>query len=187
MRGWFRHLTVPCGAARWCLQYYSCLLLATMAALVAGGFCFILNEQAQAVVAEEWEQIAAEQGLDESSQEAEDQLQLNLYIIGAAAFIIMFLLLCAMGSVTGVVDKQQAYALLLQASNMTVLPMGFLLVAGAVFIADTAASADAPTTAFGIFAMGSFVIGLTLLGCISVAISARGLIKCVVSGGWCLC
>lgn len=159
------------------LLYYTCLLFATMATLVAGGFCFILNEQAQTVLAEEWEEISANAGIDESSEDAEQQLETNLYITGGAAFLVMFLLLCAMGSVTGIVDKAQAYSLLMQASNMTVLPLGFLMVAGAVFIADTAASADAPTTAFGIFAMGAFVIGLSLLGCIGVSISARGLIK----------
>ena len=85
-----------------------------MAALVFGGFCFILNKQARVELADEWEEISAKEGITENQEDAEATLELNLYITGAGSFFIMFLLLCAMGSVTGIVDKQQAYALLMQ-------------------------------------------------------------------------
>lgn len=159
------------------LLYYTLTLLASVVALVAGGFCFILTDQAVAFVQDNWDQISIAENVDVSADAIASEVRLNLMIAGGACFLVMFLLLCAMSNVVRLVSPLQAFTLMLQASTMTMLPFGIVLIAAAMFVADTAASAEAPITAFAIFIMGAFVIALSLLGCLSVAIASRGLIK----------
>ena len=172
-----------CGASarshRTILLYYTFTLLMSMVALVVGGFCFILTDSAVDVVKDNWDEIAAEDeslSVDDFQAHA-DAVRTNLMIVGGAALLVMLVLLCAMRQVVQYVSSVRAYTLMLQASTLTTLPFGIILIAGALFVADTAASADSPVTAFGIFVMGAFVIALSLLGCFGVAIGSRGLIK----------
>lgn len=57
------------------------------------------------------------------------------------------------------------------------LPLGAGLMAAAAYMADTAASVEAPYAAFAVFIMGFFVVVLTTIGCVGTALQSRGIMQ----------
>lgn len=159
------------------LLYYCLLVLASFALFVAGGMCFILTNQAVVFVRKNWAQLSLQQDGDGDVVAAEEEVATNLRFSGAFAFFLSALLCCAMSSTVALVKRLQAYTILLQSTNIALMPFGVLLIASAAFIGDTAASVDAPATAFAVFVLGVFVICVSFVGCFGTSISSRGLLK----------
>mmetsp|Transcript_23334 Transcript_23334/g.81326 ORF Transcript_23334/g.81326 Transcript_23334/m.81326 type:complete len:845 (-) Transcript_23334:2603-5137(-) len=157
------------------LLYYSLLVLASFALFMAGGFCFILTNQAVLFVRKNWAQLSTASESDAAA--AEDKVATNLRVSGAFSFFLCALLCCAMSNTVKLVEGVRAYTILLQSTNIALMPFGILLISSAAFIADTAASVDAPATAFAIFVLGVFVICISFVGCFGTSISSRGLLK----------
>jgi hypothetical protein len=66
---------------------------------------------------------------------------------------------------------------LLQASNIALLPVGVALIGAAAYVADTAVGPETSFTSFAIFILGVFVIVLLLLGCVGTSLQSRGIVK----------
>lgn len=152
-----------------------------MSLLVLGGFSFILTEEAVRYMRENWDKILrnmpASQRETADEDEAADALRLNLRITGAISLFLFMLLLSAMGNVVRLISPAKAYQILLQSTNIAVMPMGVVLIAAGLYVADTAASVDAPYAAFAIFILGVAVIVISAVGCFGSSIESRGIIK----------
>lgn len=157
------------------LLYQTLLMVSAAGALLMGGFCFLLNSNANQLLVES--ETVAEQEEDEGD---DNDMSSMLYIAGAAAIFILSLLMCAMSSIVHIVEPQRAYSLIIFAGNLTLLPLGSLLVLGAVFIADTASTSGAPETALALQSLGMITFMIALTSTVAVSIHARGLIKLVV-------
>jgi hypothetical protein len=60
--------------------------------------------------------------------------------------------------------------------NCVIAPIGFLFIVGAVYVADTAATIDAPETAFAMFLVGIIIILVCFFGIFGYIIESKGLI-----------
>lgn len=163
------------------LFYYTCLIFSAMALLVLGGFCFILTEEAVRYVKENWDKIVREMSQEErnsmSEEDVADKIRFNLRIVGGVSVMLFLMLLSVMSSVVRLISKLKAYQIVLQSTNIAVMPFGVALIAGGLYIADTAASVDAPYAAFAVFILGVAVILIASVGCLGSSIESRGIIK----------
>lgn len=82
-----------------------------------------------------------------------------------------------MANVVRLVTPVKAFSVLLQATSIAMLPLGAGLMAAAAYMADTAASIEAPYAAFAVFIMGFFVVILTTIGCVGTALQSRGIMQ----------
>jgi len=163
------------------LVYHTCLIFASFAMLVLGGFCFILYQSAVVWVKDNWAYLLQSLPPDRRAEMSLDKysgfLTYAMFGIGATAIFLLVLLLCAMSNVIRLVTPLKAYTLILQATNTTLLPVGIALIGIAVWVADTAVGQEAIFSAFAIFVMGMFVIILVMVGCTSISLRSRGLIR----------
>ena len=163
------------------LQYYTGLVFCAQALLILGGFCFIFAESTVDHVRENWDEALAsmtpEERADADLEETVDNLQLALNVSGGVALLLFFMSMSVMSKIVNLVTPVKAYTILLQATSIAQLPLGMGLIAAGVYVADTAASVDAPFAAFGIFVMGVLVLVLTLVGLAGTGIQSRGIVK----------
>lgn len=163
------------------LVYHTCLIFASFAMLVLGGFCFILTSSAVAWVKNNWwymvSQLPPAQRQSLSLDDYANKLTFIMWGVGGTSIVLLLLLLCAMNSVIRLVTPLKAYTLLLQATNTTMLPVGIALISIAVWVADTAIGTEAVFSAFSIFVLGVFVILLVMVGCTGISLRSRGLIR----------
>ena len=157
------------------------MLFSAMGLTVLGGFSFILIKQAQNYIETNWDRIVSEASAAErddlDQQEEQDLVKRNLMLCGLACFFTLFVVLSVLSNVVRLVTRVSAYSIMLQSCSITLLPFGVVLIAAGLFIADTAASVEAPVAAFAVFVLGVVVIMLSLLGCFAVTIDSRGLLK----------
>lgn len=106
-----------------------------------------------------------------------DNVTQNMYILGGVSLFCFLLTLSSINNIVTVASPVKAYTVLLQATNATILPIGVALVVASLFVADTVATAEAPTTAFAMFILGVFVILLSVLGCVGASLHSRGIVK----------
>jgi hypothetical protein len=163
------------------LFYYTCLIFTAFAMLVLGGFCFLLYASAVQWVEANWvfllQAIPQPQRATITLDRYRSALTYTMYGVGAAAFLVLALLLCAMSNVVRLVTPLRAYTLLLQATTTTLLPVGIALVGVGAWVADTAVTQEAVFSAFSIFVLGMAVLVLILVGCTSTSLRSRGLIR----------
>lgn len=106
-----------------------------------------------------------------------NKLDMALKVSGGVSFVLFLMSLSVMGNIVSLVTPVKAFTILLQATSIAQMPLGIGLIAAGVYVADTAASVDAPFAAFGIFIMGVLVLVLTLIGLAGTSIHSRGIIK----------
>jgi len=149
--------------------------------LILGGFCFIFSDSTVDHVRENWDEalasMTAEERADADLEETVDSLRLALNVCGGVALLLFFMSMSVMSKIVNLVTPVKAYTILLQATSIAQLPLGMCLIAAGVYVADTAASVDAPFAAFGIFVMGVLVLVLTLVGLAGTSIQSRGIVK----------
>jgi hypothetical protein len=151
------------------------------ALLILGGFCFIFSDSTVDHVRENWDEALAtmttEERADADLDETVDNLQLALNVSGGVSLLLFLMSMSVMSKIVNLVTPVKAYTILLQATSIAQLPLGMCFIAAGVYVADTAASVDAPFAAFGIFVMGVLVLVLTLVGLAGTSIQSRGIIK----------
>lgn len=106
-----------------------------------------------------------------------DWVKLVVYGGASCALLLAFMSSAAMSNVRTMVNGVKAAMVRLQSVNIAQLPLGVALVAAAVFLADTAASADAPLAAFAVFVLGAVMVAITLIGCFGASIQSRGILR----------
>ncbi len=130
---------------------------------------------------ENWDEALAsmtvEERADADLEETVENLQLALNVCGGVSLMLFFMSMSVMSKIVNLVTPVKAYTILLQATSIAQLPLGMGLIAAGVYVADTAASVDAPFAAFGIFVMGVLVLVLTLVGLAGTSIQSRGIVK----------
>jgi hypothetical protein len=162
-------------------QYYTLLVFLTLFLTVMGGFCFVLTDTAIKAVRASFETLLLE--LDPARRNTLTlegvitDLRLYLFISGGAAWFIAILLLFVMSNVVKLVTPAKAYGVLLQATNLAILPLGIALISAGLYVGDTAATIEAPFAAFAVFLMGFLVIFFAIVGCAGTTIDSRGIIR----------
>lgn len=163
------------------LVYYTALIFTSLGLLVLGGFCFVLTESAVAYTRDNWEVLIATlppaQRAAASLDYVSGGLRFIMWGIGGFCLLMLGLVLAALSSVTRLVTPIRAFTLLLQASNVTLLPIGVALMGVATYVADTAVGPEAPIMSFAMFVMGVFVITLIMVGCCGTTLRSRGIIR----------
>ena len=148
---------------------------------VLGGFCFVLTDTAINYVEASFDTILLDVDASRRSELTLESvivdLRLYLYCSGGAAWFIMILLLIVMCNVVRLVTPARAFSVLLQATNLAIVPLGIALIAAGLYVADTAATVEAPFAAFAVFLMGFLVVFFAVIGCIGVTIDSRGIIR----------
>lgn len=167
-------------ASKTLTAFYTLLVFGALALLILGGFCMILTETAVESVATQWDEILAnvppEDRASLTLDEVRTNLRLYMYITGSVCLVLVLMILMAMGSVVRLVTPVKAYTVLLQATNIALMPFGVALISVAAFLADTTGTVE-PFAAFSVFVMGVLVICLTALGFTGTALHSRGLIR----------
>lgn len=170
-----------CRSSPLLVVYYTWLVLLAFGMLVLGGFAFVFTDGVKAYLVSNWNTLAAALPQASRTVQARDALvsnvQFAMWGVGGICLLLLSMILGAVSSVVRLVTAVRAYTLLLQASNVTLLPVGIGLVAIATYVADTALGVEGPVLAFAVFIMGVFVISLTLLGCTGTSLRSRGLLK----------
>jgi hypothetical protein len=161
--------------------YYTCLIFVAAALGILGGFCIILAKQVSQSIENNYDTIAADitkaGGEPPSLEEMQDQIKMFLPVVGGVCWLLVLLLISAMGNVVRLISRVKAFTTLLQATNIAVLPVGIGLIGAALYISDTTASVDAPYASFAVFILGMLVIVIGLIGCFGASIESRGIVK----------
>ena len=176
----------------------ACLALLSFGFCVVSGFCFILTESLvrytqanyDALYASFPPALRAKLTLDLVVQ----GMRGFLYSFGGLSFVEALMCLGACSSAIRLVTPLKAYTLLLQASNLAVLPVGVVLIAigtcvmlapgkyflmlwtctgtlsPGAYLADTGIGAEGPIAAFSMFVLGIIVIVVMLVGCIGTSL-----------------
>lgn len=153
--------------------YFAALMFAVLAIFVSGGYSLLMTEQVAGWVRANWDKFASDTRTEESvTEDIRQNMRIIAGITGALVLVGVYLMYETGAKIT----KLKALTLFLEVANVITLPMGILLVVAALYIADTAAVATAPITAFALFMVGCFVVSISLLGCFGTAIGSRGLI-----------
>jgi len=167
--------------ARALLMYFTFIIVLCFGMLVIGGFAFILTKSAVAYLQGNWDTISA--GLP-AAQRASLTLDAEIwrtrtamYAVGGGSLALFLLCLGAMNHAIGLMTPSRAYAVFLQSTNIAMLPIGVALIAAAIYVADTAVSAETAVAAFAIFILGTFVVVLVLIGCVGTSLQSRGVVR----------
>lgn len=162
-------------------QYYTLLVFLTLILFVLGGFCFVLTDTAVRYVEATFDSLLLD--LDASRRASITlssvivDLRLYLYVSGGVSWLMVILLLIVMSNVVRLVTPAKAFSVLLQATNLAIVPLGIALIAAGLYVADTAATVEAPFAAFAVFLMGFLVVFFAVVGCVGVTIDSRGIIR----------
>lgn len=157
------------------------LVFLSLVLFVMGGFCFVLTDTAVSYVEASFDTILL--GVDPARRDELSvesivvDLRIYLYASGGVAWLMTLLLLVVMSNVVRLVTAAKAFSVLLQATNLTIVPLGIALIAAGLYVADTAATVEAPLAAFAVFLMGFLVVFFAIVGCVGVTISSRGIIR----------
>lgn len=143
---------------------------------VTAGYCFVYSAQAADYIQANWADISSRSDSDVTEEELKEETERNLQVSGALAMSCTVFSVMLMCQTAAKISAKKAQISFLQVTNFMLLPLGILLVVGALYIADAAALASTPVTSFAIFVLGSFVVSVSLLGCFSTAIQSRGLL-----------
>lgn len=176
-------LTISSSTTRVLVLYFTFHIFLTFALLLAGGFCLVLNKSAVAYVSSNWETLLASLSPEKRADIMNDKegalalIRTSLYGLGAAAVVIFAVNLAAVSNVIRLVTPVRAYTVLLQATNVSLLPVGVALIAAAAYVADTSVGPQTAVAAFAIFILGVFVVALLMVGCVGTLLQSRGIIR----------
>lgn len=161
--------------------YYAWLVVLAFAMLLLGGFAFVFSNGVASYITANWATLSA---VLPASQRGPDVLATLLRNVrtamwgtGGIALLLLLMVLSALHHVTRLITAVRAYTLLLQANNVTLLPVGVALIGVGVYVADTALGVEGPALAFGVFILGVLVVSLVMLGCTGVSLRSRGMLR----------
>jgi len=161
--------------------FYAWLIVLAFAMLLLGGFAIAFADGVQNYVTANWASLATVLPPSQRGPETLAALLRNLRVAqlgtGGIALLLLAMVLAAMSHVTRLITAVRAYTLLLQANNVTLLPVGVALIGVGVYVADTALGVEGPALAFGVFILGVCVVSLVRLGCTGVSLRSRGLLR----------
>jgi hypothetical protein len=163
------------------VQYFTFVIVLAFCLLVIGGFCFILTNSSVDYLQTNWDKLyammPASQRATTTLSDTVEKTKAAMYGIGGGCLILFFECVGALNYAIGLMTASRAFTLFLQATNISMLPIGVALIAAAAYVADTAVSAETTIAAFAIFILGIFVIALVLLGCVGTSLQSRGVVK----------
>jgi hypothetical protein len=161
--------------------YFTWLIILGFAMLLLGGLSFVFTDGVASYLKNNWSILSSALPASQRTEGTLNTLMSNvkwtLRGMGAICFLLLSMILGAISSVVRLVTPIRAYSLLLQANNVSLLPVGVALIGVATYIADTAVGVEGPTMAYAIFVIGILLVVLTMLGCTGVSLRSRGLLR----------
>ena len=183
------------------LMYLAALAVLSFGYLVLSGFCFILTESLVAYAKQNYDTLSVSFAPALRSSLTLDKIVNGMrgffYAFGALSFLEAIMCLGAVSSSIRLVTPLKAYTLLLQASNIAILPVGVVLIAigellapwdpckckctpvhsygstpAGAYLAETGIGANGPLAAFAMFVLGIIVIVIMLIGCMGTSLQA---------------
>lgn len=191
-----------CGTlrVRLLLMYLAALAVLSFGYLVLSGFCFILTESLVTYARQNYDTLSVSFAPALRSNLTLDKIVSGMrgffYSFGALSFLEAIMCLGAVSSSIRLVTPLKAYTLLLQASNIAILPVGVVLIAigelpapwdpcgctraysfvcsvtAGAYLAETGIGANGPLAAFAMFVLGIIVIVIMLIGCMGTSLQA---------------
>lgn len=155
--------------------YFVVVLIEILLLVAFGGVCLLFTEDVEGVLEEH--NIAPDPRTIKVTG-ASEAMKANLYVLGALALVLAFLLLRVMRLISKLIGTMRALVTLLQTMNLTMLPLGLLIIAAGFYIADSATgSTNSTDVAACIFvAIGTLTASVTFLGFLAAATESRAML-----------
>lgn len=154
------------------LGYFIFVLLEAILLFIFGGICFFLKTDVALNFVDEGSFMIEEGEEDNSSVSGQ------LIALGSCSIITALLLMRVIRSVGKMVGTLRALVILLQTTNLTLLPFGLMFMAAGFFVADSSQGSASSTDAVAIIflGVGATIASVSFLGCLAAATFSRNML-----------